>query len=236
MLFEQRIYTLESESADRFWALQHERGFDLVRPIMERLMGYFSTRMHDRDVIVHWWRFDSYEDWHRRLHGLYQVEDLEGYFKKVRALLFTQENKFLSHSPVQDLNPIWSSSSDWLPGHSTLSDGAKNRDICIEMEVIQLRPGSLPLYWRAWQDEGLRASPVATKRLIGIFYNLVGQLHEVTVMRWHESQREAIDWRAHLEGYPNWQSFLTMTENLALAKRTHWLTPAPGKQLSPLFY
>lgn len=236
MLFEQRIYTLESESADRFWELQHERGFELVRPIMERLMGYFSTRIHDRYVIIHWWRFDSFDDWSQRLHGLYHVEGLEPYFKKVRALLISQENKFLNYSPVQDLNPIWSNHSDWLPGQSSLSDGAKDREICIEMEVIQLRPGSLPLYWRAWQDEGLCASPNATKRLIGIFYNLVGQLHEVTVMRWHESQREGIDWRAQLEGHPNWQSFLTMTESLALSKRTHWLTPAPGKQLSPLFY
>jgi hypothetical protein len=236
LLFEQRIYTLESESAERFWELQHERGFELVRPIMERLMGYFFTRIHDRYVIVHWWRFDSFDDWSQRLHGLYHVEGLEPYFKKVRALLISQENKFLEFSPVDDLNPIWSCHSDWLPGHLPLSDGAKNREICIEMEVIQLRPGSLPLYWRAWQDEGLHALPHATKRLIGIFYNLVGQLHEVTLMRWHVSRSEAIDWRSHLEGHTNWQKFLATTENLVLAKRTHWLTPAPGKQLSPLFY
>ena len=235
MLFEQRIYTLESETADLFWALQHERGFELVRPIMERLVGYFSTRIHDRDVIVHWWRFDSYDDWHQRLHGLYHVEGLTTYFKKVRALLLTQENKFLSYSPVQALNPIWSDQSDWLPGHAPLANGSEDREICIEMEVIQLRPGSLPAYWQAWQEEGLRASPFAQQRLIGVFYNLVGQLHEVTVLRWHFSQNEAAQWRGQLERHAHWSAFLTIAEPMIYARRSHWLTPAPGTKLSPLF-
>ena len=99
MLFEQRMYTLASESADRFWELQYERGFELVRPIMERLVGYFSTRIGSNDVIVHWWRYDSFEDWRQRLHGLYEVDGLLPSFKKVRAILSAQENKFLHHSP-----------------------------------------------------------------------------------------------------------------------------------------
>lgn len=235
MLFEQRIYTLESESADRFWELQHERGFELVRPIMERLVGYFSTRIHDRDVIVHWWRFDSYDDWHQRLHGLYHVEGLNTYFKKVRALLLTQENKFLSYSPIQALNPIWSDQSDWLPGHAPLVERSEDREICIEMEVIQLRPGSLPAYWQAWQEEGLHASPFAKQRLIGVFYNLVGQLHEVTVLRWHGSQNDADRWRKQIENNIQWREFLSITNPMIYASQSHWLTPAPGTKLSPLF-
>ena len=200
MLFELRIYTLASESAGRFWELQHERGFELVRPIMERLMGYFSTRINDQDVIVHWWRFDSYDDWHQRLHGLYHVEALTPYFKKVRALLSRQENKFLVNAPIADLNPIWSATSDWLPGDTPLVTGIEGGAVCVEMEVIQLRPGSLPAYWQAWQDEGLRAVPLATQGLIGAFYTLVGRLHEVTVLRWHGNQDQAARWRDQLAG------------------------------------
>ena len=235
MLFEQRIYTLTCETAERFWELQRERGFELVRPIMERLMGYFSTRIDDQDVIVHWWRFDSYEDWHQRLHGLYHVEALNPYFKKVRALLSMQENKFLMHAPIADLNPIWSATSDWLPGDAPLDTGTEAGAVCVEMEVIQLRPGSLQAYWQAWQEEGLRAAPLARQRLIGVFYTLVGRLHEVTVLRWHGSQDQAARWRDQLEGHARWNAFSAATNPLVVSRRSHWLAPAPGKQLSPLF-
>lgn len=235
MLFEQRIYTLTSESADRFWELQHERGFELVRPIMERLVGYFSTRINDQDVIVHWWRFDGYDDWHQRLHGLYRVEGLNPYFKKVRTLLSTQENKFLLHAPVEDLSPIWADGKDWLPGDTPLAGNTEARSICVEMEVIQLRPGTLPAYWQAWREEGLRAAPFSTQGLIGVFYNLVGRLHEVTILRWHASQGEAARWRGQLEAHAHWNAFSSGIEPMVASRRSHRLAPAPGKQLSPLF-
>jgi hypothetical protein len=235
LLFEQRVYTLTADSAARFWELQHERGFELVRPIMERLMGYFSARIDGQDAIVHWWRFDSYEDWHQRLHGLYRVEALNPYFKKVRSLLSAQENKFLLHAPVGELNPLWSATSDWLPGDMPLDTGALAGAVCVEMEVIQLRPGSLPAYWQAWKAEGLRAAPLATQRLIGVFHTLVGPLHEVTILRWHGDQVQARRWRDELEGQAGWAAFAAATAPLVASRRSHWLVPAPGKQLSPLF-
>lgn len=234
-MFEQRIYTLTSETAGRFWELQHERGFELVRPIMERLMGYFSTRIDDRDVIVHWWRFDSFEDWQQRLHGLYHVEALTPYFRKVRALLAMQENKFLTHAPIDALNPIWSTTSDWLPGDAPLTTGVEAGGLCVEMEVVQLRPGGLPAYWQAWRSEGLGTGPLATQGLIGVFHTLVGRLHEVTILRWHAGQDQAGRWRDRLAAQARWNAFSTAIAPLVASTRSHWLLPAPGKQLSPLF-
>ena len=60
MLFEQRIYTLGCETAERFWELQRERGFELVRPIMERLIviphegkpGRFSGRLESTGEVI----------------------------------------------------------------------------------------------------------------------------------------------------------------------------------------
>lgn len=234
-MFEQRIYTLTSETAARFWELQHERGFELVRPIMERLMGYFSTRIDDRDVIVHWWRFDGYEDWHKRLHGLYRVEALTPYFTKVRALLSTQENKFLTQAPIDALNPIWGTTSDWLPGDAPLDTGVEAGALCVEMEVVQLRPGGLPAYWQAWHSDGLHAGPLATLGLIGVFHSLVGRLHEVTILRWHASRDHAGRWRDRLTAHARWNAFSTAIAPLVASTRSLWLLPAPGKQLSPLF-
>jgi hypothetical protein len=235
MLFEQRIYTLASASADRFWSLQHERGFELVRPIMERLVGYFSTRVGSNDVIVHWWRFDSFEDWRQRLHGLYEVDALLPYFKQVRALLSAQENKFLTVAPLDALNPIWSQASDWLPGLNPLKLGVLTSEVCVEMEILQLRPGTLPSYWQAWQNIHPDLLKTNQQRLIGCFYTWVGALHEVTVLRWHPHRQEAQDWRSGLENRPDWKAFQAEIAPWVSQTRHHWLQPGPHAQLSPLF-
>jgi hypothetical protein len=235
MLFEQRMYTLTSEPAERFWILQHERGFELVRPIMERLVGYFSTRIGSQDVIVHWWRFDDYEDWRRRLHGLYEVQALLPYFKQVRAILSAQENKFLTISPVQELNPIWSPSSDWLPGQASPAIGPLTPECLVDMQVIQLRPGGLPSYWQAWRSMGPDLRHAMQHRLMGVFHTLVGPLHEVTVLRWHPSQREADEWRRRMESQPEWAALQGITSEWISHTRQLSLRPAPGPELSPLF-
>ncbi len=235
MLFEQRMYTLTSESADRFWTLQHERGFELVRPIMERLVGYFSTRIGSNDVIVHWWRYDSFEDWRQRLHGLYEVDALLPYFRKVRALLNAQDNKFLTYAPVQALNPIWSSSSDWLPGQHPAPLGSLTPEVGVDMEVLQLRPGTLPGYWQAWQNIHPDVLSTSQQRLIGCFHTWVGALHEVTVLRWHPNRQAAQDWRSRLESHPDWAAYQAEIAPWVSHTRHHWLRPGPHTQLSPLF-
>jgi hypothetical protein len=235
MLFEQRKYTLTSESADRFWALQHERGFELVRPIMERLVGYFSTRIDSQDVIVHLWRFDSFEDWRQRLHGLYDVDALLPYFKKVRAILSAQENKFLTFAPLQALNPVWSPSSDWLPGQAPFKLGPLNSDVCVDMEVLQLHPGSLPRYWEAWRAINSDVLQIVQQRLIGCFHTLVGSLHEVTVLRWHPDQQAMENWQSRLDCSPDWAFFQGEIAPLVSHACHHLLRPGPHPQLSPLF-
>ena len=235
MLFEQRVYTLATEPADRFWALQHERGFELVRPIMERLVGYFSTRIGAHDVIVHWWRFDSFEDWRQRLHGLYEVDALLPYFQKVRALLSAQENKFLTTSPLDELNPIWRASSDWLPGQHPACLGPLTPDCRVDMDVVQLRPGGLPSYWQAWKQISPDLLWTNQQRLIGCFHTWVGPLHEVTMLRWHPDAEAAQAWRAGLERRADWAAFQAHIAPWVSCTTHRVLRPGPHPLLSPLF-
>jgi NIPSNAP len=235
MLFEQRMYTLASEPADRFWALQYERGFELVRPIMERLVGYFSTRIGSQDVIVHWWRYDSFEDWRQRLHGLYEVDALRPYFKKVRAILSAQENKLLTFAPLQALTPIWSPTSDWLPGQTPFRAGPLSTALCVDMEVLQLHPGTLPSYWQAWQSMDPEVLQTVQQRLIGCFHTWVGSLHEVTILRWHPDQQAVQNWSSSLAGRPGWVTFQAEIAPLVSHTCHHLLRPGPHPQLSPLF-
>ena len=43
MIFERRAYTMEPGHVPAFDRAQTDRGFDLVKPYMDRLGGYFSA-------------------------------------------------------------------------------------------------------------------------------------------------------------------------------------------------
>ena len=53
MLFEQRCYTLKPGATTAFWQAQVDRGFELVKPIGDRLIGYFSTLSGSADQVTH---------------------------------------------------------------------------------------------------------------------------------------------------------------------------------------
>jgi hypothetical protein len=105
MLIERRCYTLKAGGLGAFWRAQDDRGYESVRPILDRLIGYFSAVSGPVDQVVHLYRYDSFEDWQTRLHGLYAVSSLEPYFKTVRALMSTQENAFLKPAPLGGPEP-----------------------------------------------------------------------------------------------------------------------------------
>lgn len=115
MLFEQRCYTLKPGTTTAFWQAQVERGFELVEPIQQRLVGYFSNVSGPVDQVTHLYRYDSFDDWENRLHGLYAVSALQPYFRSVRALMTAQQNQFFAVAPVAQLNPLWGQGRDWIP-------------------------------------------------------------------------------------------------------------------------
>lgn len=67
MLIEHRAYTLKAGLMESLWQAQWERGYQLVQPILDRLIGYFSTTNGQEDQVVHLYRYDDYDDWARRL-------------------------------------------------------------------------------------------------------------------------------------------------------------------------
>src|SRR3546814_17643957 len=81
MILEHRAYTMKPGNLERFYELQVDRGFGLVKPIMERLIGYFTTLSGPAEQVVHLYAFDTLEDWRMRLHGLYPVAALQSYFQ-----------------------------------------------------------------------------------------------------------------------------------------------------------
>lgn len=231
MLFEQRIYTLKPGTIADFWQAQRDRGFELVRPILERQVGYFSAASGAADQVVHLYRYDDFNDWQQRLHGLYGVSELEPYFKRVRALMLAQENKFLVPVPVSELCPYWGNGKDWLPDQGALL-GRGNGAALVEEQTTVLLPGTLPFYWQAWREHGFQALANDPGQLLGCFSCLVGRQHQVVMYRLY------FDWaqRQACIDSDNWQPFLAAIQPLVARRESKLLTPAIDRELSPLFF
>ncbi len=235
MLFEQRTYTLKPGILETFWQAQHDRGFEIMSPILERLIGYFSTASGADQQLVHCYRYDSFDDWMTRLHGLAKVPQLGDYFKKVRPMLLAQETKFMALSPVKGLNPIWGN-GDWLPAkgaHPGLP--SSTAQVIVEESTIKLNPGTLPAYWEAWEKTGLSAGDDAVSGMLACFNTLVGRQHEVVMYRWFASFDARQQKREALRGNPQWKNFVDSISASVQSHDVKLMTPAQIPVLSPLF-
>ena len=233
MLFEQRSYTLKPGCVEDFWQAQRDRGYELMRPILERQVGYFATLSGPADHVVHLYRYDSYEDWKQRLHGLYGVAALQPYFSKARALMLAQENCFLTPAPAPELNPLWSQGRDWLPEQGPLFQRAKApAPTLVEQQITVLRPGAMALYWQEWSRHSEQVLCDDASRVIGCFTSVVGRQHQIVLYRVHESLEQGCSAAAS----PALRAFLQTVAPLVASRESHWLTPALDAPLAPLFF
>ena len=63
----------------------------VIGAIMARLIGYSCILSDASEGFIHLYRYDDFGDWLTRLHGLYDVPELQSYFLAVRQILFRQE-------------------------------------------------------------------------------------------------------------------------------------------------
>jgi NIPSNAP len=236
MLIEHRAYTLRPGNLDAFLTAQTVRGFERVRPIMECLIGYFVTQGGPETQIVHLYNFASYDDWTRRLHGLYGIKELEPYFKTVRPLMLAQENKFLVPAPIAELTPRWGNGNNWLPADGPiLGRLGKATSNLVEESTLILTPGALVAYWQAYREQGLQAGSLATANLLGCFYCLVGRQHQVVHYRAYADYPALRSHRDALAANASWQAFQRVVAPLVMSAETKIMEPAPLAPMSPLF-
>jgi hypothetical protein len=235
VLIERRCYTLKTGSLSAFWRAQNDRGYESVRPILDRLIGYFSAVSGPADQVVHLYRYDDFDDWQSRLHGLYAVPGLEPYFKTVRALMTSQANAFLKPAPLDALSPIWNGSRDWLPAHGPIFGGAQGTQMLVEESTHLLVPGSLPAYWAAWADAGVSAMQADAASQLGSFVSVVGRQHEVRHYRVHASfEARQVD-NSALTSDARWKKFIDAIAPICFLAERKLLLPAAMAPLSPLF-
>jgi hypothetical protein len=234
MIFERRAYTLDPGHVPAFDKAQVDRGFEIAKPYMDRLVGYFSTATGPVDQVVHVYRYDTLEDWNQRLRGMYKVPEMLPYFTSVRKFVRHQVNAFYDLLPVPELNPLWGEGRDWLPGGgATLA--RRTDGTLIEERAFQMRPGGVPAFVEACKAHGIKALRAMDGRTVGAFVTAIGVQHHVLLWWWFENAAEREARTAELAASPDWQAFVAATAPVVVGQDTLLLRPRPVPEMSPLF-
>ena len=237
MIFERRRYTARAGMHNEFIRLQHVRGFDgAMGAIMARLIGYFSTVSGSSEEFVHLYRYDDFADWLTRLHGLYDVPELQSYFLAVRPILSRQESEFFLPAPMDELIPLWSGDNDWLPGSRMRNwDLCESPDLIVEETTISLIPGGLPRYWAAMEEFGPTMLSPPRRDILATWYAMTGRLHVVDSYVVFRSMADRETLRAAARKNDARIAFNKAVREIVIAHDTTFLRPVRVSEMSPMF-
>jgi hypothetical protein len=235
MILEHRAYTMQLGFLEQFYETQVERGFDVIAPVLDRLIGYFSTVDGPLEQVVHLYAFDSLEDWRNRLHGLYGIPELEPYFQKVRPLMLAQENYILLPAPVRALSPHFTLKHYWQRADGPLAGSEKMRDLLLEEQIVSLKPGMLGRYWEAMEKTGVKAlTPLETNRM-GSFYMMVGPLHQIYHYWFFDGFDDRTRRHNAVRMNPDWIIFQDEIRQIVTGQESKLMRPAPVDEMVPIF-
>jgi len=100
MIVEQRRYTLKVGRVPEYLSLYQAEGYAIQRPILGRLVGYFSTDIGTLHQIVHLWAYRDLADRAERRARLGADPAWQAYVKKVAPLQISQQNEVLMPAPM----------------------------------------------------------------------------------------------------------------------------------------
>ena len=235
MILEHRAYTMQLGFLERFYETQVERGFDIISPVLERLIGYFSTVDGPLEQVVHLYAFDSLEDWRDRLHGLYDIPELEPYFQKVRPLMLAQESHILLPAPLSELSPHFTTEQHWQRSDGPIPGSESMRDLLVEEQIVSLRPGMLGQYWEAMEKTGLKALTPLRTNLLGSFYMMIGPLHQIYHYWFFDGFDDRTRRHNAVRMNPDWITFQDKTRPIVVGQRSKLIRPAPVDEMVPIF-
>ena len=99
MIVEERIYSLVIGKAPEFLALYEAEGLAIQRPILGRMVGYFTSEIGPLNQIVHMWAYRDEAERNERRARLAADPRWRDFVRKIRPLQISQENKILRPAP-----------------------------------------------------------------------------------------------------------------------------------------
>lgn len=99
MIVEERIYTLVAGQAGAYIAAYEAEGMAIQKPILGRMVGYYTTEFGPLNQVIHLWAYESLEERTERRARLLADAGWKAYSAKVRPMVERQENKLLIPAP-----------------------------------------------------------------------------------------------------------------------------------------
>lgn len=99
MIVEERIYSLHIGAVPKYLELYETEGLAIQRPILGRMVGYFSSDIGALHQIVHLWAYKDMAERAERRAKLTSDPGWKAYVLKIRPLQISQENKILIPAP-----------------------------------------------------------------------------------------------------------------------------------------
>ncbi|HEY8609711.1 MAG TPA: NIPSNAP family protein [Roseomonas sp.] len=99
MIVEERIYTLQAGQAGAYIAAYEAEGMAIQKPILGRMLGYYTTEFGPLNQVVHMWAYEDLAERTERRARLLADPAWKAYAAKVRPMVLTQENKLLIPAP-----------------------------------------------------------------------------------------------------------------------------------------
>jgi hypothetical protein len=105
MIVEERIYTLQPGQAAAYLAAYEAEGLAIQKPILGRMVGYYSTEFGPLNQVIHLWAYEDLAERTERRGRLLADPAWKAYAAKVRPMVLTQDNKLLLPAPF--MRPLW---------------------------------------------------------------------------------------------------------------------------------
>jgi hypothetical protein len=99
MLVEMRSYFLQPGKLPEFMRLMAEEGIGIERPVLGRLLGFYTVEIGSLNKAIHLWGYDSFEDRQRRRALLASRPEWIQFVPKVLPLIDHMGNELLTPAP-----------------------------------------------------------------------------------------------------------------------------------------
>lgn len=111
MLVEMRTYILHAGKIATFLSAMEQEGLAIERPILGRLLGYYSSEIGTLNQVIHLWGYDSFEERTRRRTQLAQDAAWQRFVPQVMPLIRDMHNQLLTPAPFASPETL-----DWKAG------------------------------------------------------------------------------------------------------------------------
>jgi hypothetical protein len=99
MIVEERIYTLQTGTANAYLKAYETEGMAIQKPILGRMVGYYQTEFGTLNQVIHMWAYQDLAERTERRARLIADPAWQAYVAKVRPWILKQENRLLLPAP-----------------------------------------------------------------------------------------------------------------------------------------